>query len=157
MTPVAANTRCSPDGEVLGAVDAVLVRVPEHPRRALALLVVPEPEPRLELAAEAAQRRRGDHALGRAADAHHGVDAGALDGAADRGRDVAVADELDPGARGADLGDQLGVARPVEDDDRDVGDLAPQRLGDPVAVLRRLAARMSTQPAATGPTASFSR
>ena len=64
-------------GEVLGAVDAALVAV-AHPRAALALLVVAIPEAGLDLAAEAAQGRRGDHALRGAADAHDRVDAGAL-------------------------------------------------------------------------------
>ena len=85
------------------------------------------------------------------------VDAGALDRARDRGRHVAVGDELDPGAGRADLGDQVLVARAVEDDDRDVADPrggAPRRSGGTFSAGGR---RMSTQPAATGPTASFSR
>ena len=36
-------------------------------------------------------------------------------------RDVAVGDELDPGAGGADLFDQGLVPGPVEDDDRHIG------------------------------------
>src|SRR6185369_13532681 len=84
-------------GEVLGVVDAVLVAV-THPRTALTLVVAAVPEPGLDLAAEAAQRGRGDHALGRAADAHHRVDAGARDRRRDRRRQVAIADQLDPSA-----------------------------------------------------------
>ena len=42
-----------------------------HPPARAALLVVAEPEARLDLAAEAAQGGGRDHALGRAADAHH--------------------------------------------------------------------------------------
>ena len=91
----------------------------------------------LDLAAEAAQRRRGEHALGRAADAHDGVHAGARDRARDRGRQVAVADQLDPRARRADLVDQLLVARALEDHDRDVVDAPAERLGDPAEVLAR--------------------
>ena len=136
------------------SVDAVLVAV-AHPRAALALLVAAVAEAGLDLAAEAAQRGRRDDALRRAADAHHGVDAGARDGARDRRRQVAVADELDPRAGRADLGDQRVVARPLEDDDRDVADLPAERLGDPAEVLGRRS-RMSTLPAATGPTHSFS-
>ena len=56
----------------------------------------------------------------------------------------------------ADLVDQRVVARPLEDDDGDVADPAAERLGDPVDVLGR-AGRMSTWPATTGPTHSFSR
>ena len=42
----------------------------------------------------------------------------------DDAADVAVADQHDARAGGAHLGDQLGVARPVEDADDQVGDLA---------------------------------
>jgi hypothetical protein len=65
------------------------------------------------------------------------VDAGARDGAADRRRQVAVGDELDPGAGTLDLRDQPLVARPVEDHDRDVDDLPAERVGDPVEVVGR--------------------
>ncbi len=81
VTPVAAKTRFSPGARSSVAVDAVLVAV-AHPRAARALVVVAVAEARLDLAAEAAQRGRRDHALRRAADAHDGVDAGARDGAA---------------------------------------------------------------------------
>src|SRR4051794_16768078 len=84
-------------GEVFGDVDAVLVAV-THPRPAFALIVVAIPEARLDLAAEAAQGGSGDHALGRTARAHDGVDAGARNGAGDRRGQIAVTDELDPGA-----------------------------------------------------------
>ena len=56
----------------------------------------------------------------------------------------------------SDLGDQRVVARPFEDDHRDVADLAARA---PRAMLSRFSvgvARMSTWPAATGPTHSFS-
>src|SRR5262245_6616181 len=102
-------------GQVLGPVDAALVAV-AHPRATGPLVVVAVPEAGLDLAAEAAHRRGGDHALRRAADAHHRMHAGAGDRAADRGRQVAVADELDPGAGTADLGDQALVPGPVEND-----------------------------------------
>src|SRR5215212_1009573 len=98
-------------GEVLRAVDAALVAV-AHARTALALLVASIPEASLDLTAEAPQRRSRDHAFGRAADPHDGVDAGARDGAADRGGEVAVGDELDAGASGPNIRDQLGVPRP---------------------------------------------
>ena len=94
--------------------------------------------------------------FGRAADAHHRMDAGARHGARDRRRQVAVADELDPGAGGADLGDEVVVAGTLEDDDRDVRlTLRPSAS----AMRPRFSVgltRMSTLPAATGPTHSFS-
>jgi hypothetical protein len=65
------------------------------------------------------------------------VDAGALDRAADRGRQVAVADQLDPAPAGADLLDQRLVARSLEDHDGDVADAPPQLGGDPCEVLAR--------------------
>ena len=51
-------------------------------------------------------------------------------GHADAGGQVAVRDELDAGAGGADVGDQLLVARPVQDHDGDVPRPATQPLGD---------------------------
>jgi hypothetical protein len=65
------------------------------------------------------------------------MDAGAGDGTADRRRQVAIADQLDPGARLADLGDERVVARPIEDDDGDVVDPPAERLGDPPQVVGR--------------------
>jgi hypothetical protein len=108
-----------------------------HRRAAGPLLVAAVAEPRLDLAAEAAQRGRGQHALGCAADAHDRMDAGARDRARDRGGEVAVGDQLDPGAGLPDLGDQRLVPRPVEDHDRDVVDPAAERLGDPADVVCR--------------------
>ncbi len=141
--------------QVLGRVDPVLVAV-AHPRAAFPLLVVAVAEARLDLATEATQRGGRDDALRRAADAHDGVDAGARDRAGDGGRQVAVADELDARAGRPDLGDQVVVPRPLEDHDRDVADLAPSAS----AIRPRFSVgltRMSTWPAATGPTHSFSR
>ena len=66
-------------------------RVDAHRVGARALLVAAPAQPRLDLTAQAAQRGRGEHALRRAADAHHRVHAGAADGARDGRRQVAVA------------------------------------------------------------------
>ena len=93
--------------ELLGAVDRVL-GLDAHALGARALLVVAEPEPALELAADALERGRGDHALGRAAGAEQDVDAGVGVGRHDRAGDVAVADQADARAGLADLGDQVG-------------------------------------------------
>src|SRR5205085_11090419 len=67
------------------------------------------PELRLELAAETAERGGRDDGLPRAADADREVVVRAADRGRDRGRDVAVLDELDARARGADLLDQVVV------------------------------------------------
>src|SRR6476646_3521551 len=81
--------------QIIGHVDAVLVSV-AHPTPALALLGVAVPEPGLDLATETAQGPGRDDALGRAADAHDGVDTRTRDRTRDRGRQVTVADQLDP-------------------------------------------------------------
>ena len=76
MTPVAAKKASSPPTrsstrehplELVAGVDG-----------GLALLVVARPEPAEDLAAEAVDRGRREHALGGAADAPEQVDAGAL-------------------------------------------------------------------------------
>ncbi len=72
---------------------------------------------------------------GRTADAEQQVDAGALAGGHDRAGDVAVDDELDPGAGRADLRGQILVPRPVEQHDGDVLGGAALGLGDLVDVL----------------------
>jgi len=59
----------------------------------------------------------------RPADTHVDVNAGARPGAGDDAADVAVRDQLDPGTDRTDLGDQPGVARPVEDADGQIADL----------------------------------
>src|SRR4051794_25273607 len=112
--------------EVFGDVDAVLVAV-AHPRPAFALIVIAISEAGLDLAAEAAQRRGGDDALGRTARAHDGVDAGARNSTGDRRGQIAVTDELDPRAGLADLGDERLVALALEDDDGDVADPPSER------------------------------
>ena len=53
----------------------------------------------------------------------------------DRAVDVAVADQADPGAAGADLLDECRVAGPVEDHRRQIADTRPLGLGDPPQVL----------------------
>ncbi len=66
---------------------------------ALALLLGVENQPALHLAADAAQRRRRQHALGRAAGADIHVDAGIVGiGAMDHAGDVAVGDQAHRGA-----------------------------------------------------------
>ena len=76
---------------------------------ALLLLVVERLAAALDLAAQAAHRRGGDHALGRAADPHHRVHAGAAHRGGDAGREVAVGDQADARAGLADVGDELLV------------------------------------------------
>ena len=70
------------------------------------------------------------------------------DGDRDAGRQVAVADQPDPGAGLADLGDQLLVARPVEHDHHQVVDVAVERPRHRLQVVRDRARRCRTWPRA---------
>ena len=74
----------------------------------------------------------------------------------DAGRQVAVADQPDARAGGADVGDQLLVARPVEHDDDQVVDVAVERRARSRAGCRAPARRGSTTCFELGPTTSFS-
>ena len=87
--------------EVVRGEDAVDVVAGVDER--LPLLVVARPEPALDRAAEALDRGGGDDAFRRAADAHQHVDAGERLRRGDRGRDVAVADQVDARAGLAQL------------------------------------------------------
>ena len=86
------------------------------------------------LAVQAAQRRRGEHAFRRAARSHHRVYAGAGDRRGDAGREIAVADQADARARLADVGDQLLVPRAVEHHDDQIVHAALQAAGDGLEV-----------------------
>jgi hypothetical protein len=97
--------------------------------------VVLRPEPPLQRTAHALERAGGDDPLRGAADAHQQVDAGALAGRRDRPGDVAVGDELDPGARLADLADQRVVPRAVQDADGHVSGRHTLGRGHPADVL----------------------
>src|SRR6266478_5252666 len=119
---------------LLERVDLVRVGDP-HLARALDLFLVAEGQPALHVAAAATHRGRGDHPFRRAADAHQDVDAGLHEAGGDRGGHVAVPDQLDPRAAGADLGDQLLVAGTVEDDDGQVFDVHALLVGDRAQVL----------------------
>ena len=116
-------------GEVLRLVDPLEVGDAHRAAAGLVLWRVHH-QAREDLAAQAAHRRRREHALGRAADAHHGVHAAADHRGGDAGRQVAVADQTNARAGGADVGDQLLVPRPVEHDHDQVLDAAAERLRD---------------------------
>ncbi len=128
--------------ECVVALDEVVCS--EHARdvvalvhESLPLVVVPRPELPLHRASEALDRRGGDHAFGRPADSHEQVDAGSGLRSGDRRRDVAVANEVDARPGLAELGDEVVVAIPLEDDDREVVDRDSLRLGDALEVLGR--------------------
>ncbi len=136
VTPVAAN-RQSPLHHVLDAVDQLRIG-DAHLVRALALLLAVEDQPALHLAADAAQRRRRQHALGRAAGADIHVDSGIIRvGAMNDARHVAIGDQPHRGAGAADAGDDVGVARTIEHQDRDRGSLDTLGLGQPPNIVGR--------------------
>eukprot|EP01136_Pigoraptor_vietnamica_P043675 Opistho-1_new@19395 len=110
----------------------LLVRLGDaHAFGAGALLLGVEDQPALHLAADAAQRRRGEHALGSTADADVNVDAGLFRvGGVDDAGDVAVADQADRRTRGAHGLDQGVVSRPIHDAGGDLADRHALRLGE---------------------------
>src|SRR5690606_17764465 len=97
----------------------------------LPLGVIARPEPGVQRPTHALERAGGHDPLRRAADAHQHVHVGLLPGGADRAGDVAVGDELDPGAGLAYLLHEFGVARAVQDAYRDLGDRGALHPGDP--------------------------
>src|SRR6185295_2651776 len=140
-------------GEVLGLVDSGEVVEAESLEplllRLLLLLVgVVGLEAGLDLAAEAAHGRSGDDSLGSAADADDRVDAGAAYGGGDAGREVAVRDQTDAGAGGADVRDELLVPRAVEHHDGQIAHPTLEGRGDVPQVLGDR--RVDVDPAAGG-------
>ena len=95
-------------------------------------------ETALHLAADAGERRRGQHALRRAALTDIDVDAGIGIGGGDDAGHIAIGDELDARTRCADLADQLGMARTVQNAGRDLLDLDALLLGQRIDVVDRI-------------------
>ena len=86
------------------------------------------------LAAEAFDGGGGDHGFGAAADADVGVDAGLGEARRDGGGYVAVADQADAAADGAEGVDDRLMARAIEDDDHEVADALAELAGDDAEV-----------------------
>src|SRR5580704_6185369 len=91
-----------------------------HLRDAFEMLRLLHDQAAENLAVEAAQSSGGEHAFGRAADAHHGVDAGAAHSRADAGGKIAVGDQLNARADFANFGDQIFVPRAVHHYDYEI-------------------------------------
>ena len=124
-------------GDEVRVVAADQVRGGEHPVQVVAeasglvgLRVVARRQPAVDRAAQAADGAGGDDALRGAADPDQQVDLGLGLHRHQRAGDVAVDQELDPGADGADLADQVGVPGPVQQRNGDIGDADPARPGD---------------------------
>ncbi len=115
--------------DLVDVVDSVLTRL-------LDLVARGRPELRLELPTQATKSGRGENRLPGAADADRQVVVGAAYGSGDRRGHVAVLDELDARAGGADLLDQVVVARAVKHDRRDVPRTAAVGIRDRHDVLR---------------------
>src|SRR5581483_11065773 len=111
--------------EVLCGVDLVFV-LDAHARNALFEFGLVHHKPSQHVAVEATDRCGCDHAFGRAAGAHHGVDPSADHGCRDAGRKIAITDQANTSAGGADVVDQLFVAGTIEDNDHQVLDIALQ-------------------------------
>ena len=103
----------------------------------LTVFVVARPELALHVAADALDGAGSDDGFRRAADSHEEVDSGIRFAGGERSRYVSVGDEADTGVDGADLFDELFVARPVEDDYRDVFDGFAQCARDGADVVGR--------------------
>ena len=140
VTPVAAKMMLLAGREILRRVDLPEVADP-HRAAAFLVLRLVDHEARENLAVQTAHRRRGQHAFGRAAGAHHGVHPGADDGSGDTGREIAVADQPDARAGRADVVDQLLVARAIEHDDDQILDAAAERARNRLEVLVHRARR----------------
>src|SRR3954447_18593393 len=125
--------------DLLDVVEAVLSRL-------LDLASRHRPQLRLHLAAEAAERSGGHHGLPGAADADRKVVVRAADHRRDRRGHVSVLDQLDPGAGGADLLDQVVMPWTVEHDRRYVVDAAAERLGDAEDVVGHRFAEIDRRP-----------
>src|SRR5712691_2782459 len=94
------------------------------------LVLVPWPEPRLHLAAEADERGGSENALRRATGPHEDVDPRVGPGGGERRGDVAAVDQLDARAGFPHLLDEGVVPGAVEDRDREVLDVHALRLGE---------------------------
>src|SRR5262245_10743811 len=105
-----------PGGEILRSIDPLEVGN-AHGAAPVFVLRLVDHQSREDLAIQAAHRRGGQHALWRPARAHDGMDAAADDGCRNPGREIAVANEPDSRAGGADVVDELLVSGPIEHDD----------------------------------------
>src|SRR4051794_16696107 len=121
-------------GELGRVVNLVAVDV-AHRLEAFLLPFFQRLEAALHASVQAAHRGGGEYALGRAAYAHRGVDAGPAHGGGDAGGEIAVGDQLDARARFADLRDEIVMPFAVEDHDGQFIDVALKRLGDLIQIL----------------------
>jgi len=99
------------------------------------LVVVAGIQATLNLAAHALERRRGQHALWRSANAEQDVGARPGPAGGDGAGHVAVGDQADAGAGGPHLGNQPIMTGSVEDHRCQIADGAPHGVGEGIEVL----------------------
>ncbi|CEG08157.1 hypothetical protein BN961_01571 [Afipia felis] len=136
---------------VLNAIDHAGILDP-HLGSALALLVGIEDQATLHLAADAAQRRRSQHAFRRATGADVNIDAGVLRiGSVDHTGVVAVGDEAHRGTGRTHGVDDVGMARTVEDQCGDRRGMHVLGAGETADVLGRRRVEVDHVLGVTGP------
>src|SRR5207237_6120831 len=106
-----------------------------HRTAPLFVLRLADDEPREDLAVQASHRGRREDAFRRASGAHHRVHARTDDRRGDARGEIAVANQADARAGGADVVDQLLVPIAVEDDDDEIFDAASEASRDVLQVL----------------------
>ena len=110
VTPVATNVIGIARRQLVRRIDALEVRDAHRAAPRFVLRLRHDQAP-VDFAAEAAHRRRGQHAFRRAARAHHRVHARSVHRRRDAGRQIAVANQPDARAGGANVADELLVPR----------------------------------------------
>ena len=143
VTPVAAKMMRASGREILGAIDLLEVR-DSHRATAIFILGLVHDQSSEDLAVQTPHRRGRQDPFRRAAGAHDRVDSRADDRRRDAGRQVAVADQANAGPGGADLVDQLLMARPVEHRDDEIDHAAAETAGNRLEILvhRRIEAHV---------------
>ena len=99
------------------------------------MLRLADHQPRKNLSVQAAQRRGRQHAFRRATRAHHCVHARPDHRGGNSGREVAIANQPDPRARGAYLFNELFVPWPVQYDHHEIIHVPVQPLGNGLQVV----------------------
>ena len=113
-------------------------------------------EARQKLAADRPDGACGHDAFGRAAGSHQGVDARARNGGHQRAGNVAGGIERDAGARRQDAIDQLAMARLLQHEDGQLGDVLVESLGERGELLAPSASCGSILPRAGALATNFS-
>src|SRR5918999_1530760 len=112
-----------------------LIEVVAVVNRLVSLLLTARPQPALDHAAQAFDRARSDNSFWRASDAEEHVDARALARRCDRACNITIRNELDPCTGLSDFLHDALVPLAIQDDDRQVRDVAVFYLGNALQVF----------------------